>query len=90
MSIFFSECAEDDLQKTFLKYPGSLLDTYSSQISLMYDEESCVEWCGNMTECRTVEYGNNACAIINKTARDVPAKKWRTKSIYNFYQKMCA
>ena len=56
-------------------------------------EEDCVEWCNNVTECRTVEFnswGNN-CFLQNKTVLDVPASAWITGvSAYGHYQKMCA
>ena len=55
------------------------------------DEGSCVEWCRNVAECRTVEYMHNNCFLQSKTVLDVPVNKWFTGiSIYNTYQKKCA
>ena len=56
-------------------------------------EGSCMEWCNNVTECRTVKYNywDNYCYIQNKTVLDVPVSSWVTGDSYsNYYQKMCA
>ena len=88
---FSSECAEGDLQKTFLKYPGSYINGYTANYTRKEDEGSCVELCGSVTECRTVEYGYNACILRIRTALDVPVSAWITGvSTYSHYQKMCA
>ena len=90
---FSSECADNDLQETFLKYPGSFILGYNMDYSRRPDEGSCVEWCRNLAECRTVEYYSmhNNCFLQSKTVLDVPVNKWFTGiSNYNTYQKMCA
>ena len=56
-------------------------------------EEDCVEWCNNVTECRTVEFDawRNNCYLQSKTVLDVPVSAWNTGYRYlNHYQKMCA
>ena len=55
--------------------------------------EDCVEWCRNVTECRTVDYilSMGYCSLRNKTALDVASYDWVTgDSDTNLYQKMCA
>ena len=39
-------------------------------------EKKCVEWCVNVAECRTVDYGSSytVCHLHNKTALDVPCE----------------
>ena len=90
--IFFSASARNDLQKTFLKYPGSF--TVGNHMDTAYPEteESCMEWCRNVIYCRTVEYSVWwTCFLQNKTVLDVPVSAWVTgDSDYNHYQKMCA
>ena len=56
-------------------------------------EEDCVDWCRNVTECRTVEKDSwtNGCYLQSQTALDLPASALFTGYIkYNLYQKMCA
>ena len=88
-----SECAESDLQETFLRYPGSGILGNNIFEGEKDTEDDCVDWCNNVTECRTVEFnslGNN-CYLQSKTALDVPVSSWISGvSTYNFYQKMCA
>ena len=52
-----------------------------------------MEWCRNVTECRTVEYMifMDYCSLQNKTALDVASYDWVTgNSGTNTYQRMCA
>ena len=52
-----------------------------------------MEWCRNVTECRTVNYDSSLwdCDLKNKTALDVSDYDWFTGySELNLYQKMCA
>ena len=93
MSFFSSECAEDDLQETFLKYPGSYISSYNTNYGFRDDEGSCMEWCRSVTECRTVEYRSSfdSCYLQSVTALGVPESAWITgESEFNIYQKMCA
>ena len=88
-----SECAESDLQETFLRYPGSAILGNNIFESEKDTEDDCVDWCNNVTECRTVEYDSrsNKCYLQSKTALDVPVTSWITGiNTYNLYQKMCA
>ena len=55
--------------------------------------EDCMEWCRNVTECRTVDYIPSVgyCSLQNKTALDFAWYAWVTgDSNTNFYQKTCA
>ena len=55
--------------------------------------EDCVEWCRNVTECRSVNYLSSFtyCSLKSKTALDVAWYQWFTgDSGYNYYQRMCA
>ena len=88
-----SECAESDLQETFLRYPGSAILGNNIFDSEKDTEDDCVDWCNNVTECRTVEYDSrsNNCYLQSKTALDVPVTSWITGiNTYNLHQKMCA
>ena len=89
---FSSECAEDDLQETFIKYLDSYIEGYNMDVHVRDDEGSCLEWCRSVTECRTVDYNlNSVCFLQDKTALDVPVRYWITEDrALNHYQKMCA
>ena len=88
---FSSECAEADLQKTFLKYPGSYIIGYAVDYRKEDDEGSCLEWCGSVTECRTVEYRYDVCILQSRAVLEVPVSDWYTgNNGHNHYQKMCA
>ena len=89
---FSSECAEDDLQETFIKYLDSYIEGYNMDVNVRDDEGSCLEWCRSVTECRTVDYNlYSVCFLQDKTALDVPVGYWITgDSALNHYQKMCA
>ena len=52
-----------------------------------------MEWCRNVTECRTVDYNSEGdyCYLHDKTALDVPVSAWLTGSVSNnHYQRVCA
>ena len=58
-----------------------------------YTAEDCMEWCRNVTECRTVDYilSIGYCSLQIKTALDAAWYAWVTReSNTNFYQKTCA
>ena len=89
---FSSECAQSDLQKTFLKYPHSFIDGYTFEFDRKASEE-CLQWCHNVPKCRSVVYavGPNVCFLQNVTVLDVPSDRWLTRArITNHYQPMCA
>ena len=93
MLIVSSECAQSDLQGTFLKYPGALLLGVSLITKITENEEDCVEVCRKVPVCRTVVYDTfwHYCSTHNKTALDVPDSLWITGGgINNVYQPMCA
>ena len=90
---FSPECAQSDLQKTFLKYPHSYIDGYNFEYDHKASEEDCLQWCHNVPKCRSVVYavGPNVCFLQNVTVLDIPSDSWLTRSpIYKYYQAMCA
>ena len=93
MLFLSSACAQSDLQRTFLEYPGSFISGYNTQIIASQSLEECLEQCRNNVECRTVEYDHTAskCYPQTKTKLDVSASDWHTwNSAVSLYQKMCA
>ena len=91
--IFSSECAQSDLQKTFLKYPHSFTAGYTFEFDHKASEEDCLQWCHNVLKCRSAVYavGPNVCFLQNVTVLDIPSDSWFTTArINNHYQAMCA
>ena len=90
---FSSECADNDLQETFLKYPGSYI-SFPSVVPISSDDErSCVEWCRSVKDCHNVYYtiSVNYCYTLSTKSVDVVESNWVSgDSSYNYYQKMCA
>ena len=99
-SVFFflflfclSECAESDLQRTFLEFPGSYIqDTVTESVSSL-SLDLCLEQCRSMTSCRTLVYdhSNSVCHVHMMNIMELA---WGALMSDNFnfslYQKMCA
>ena len=91
--IFSSECAQSDLQKDFLKYPGVYLKSFIADDTLPTEEDR-FEWCRIVQTCRGAIFSSRSesCGLMDTTVEGARGHTlfYEFTVDYYFYQVTCA